>query len=64
MFPNVEGTLRPDQAVTVTLLVPGSATPRLLVPTSAVRSDWRGLFSLTLDPENRVERRRILSACA
>lgn len=59
LFPNAEGTLLPDQAVTVILLVPGSATPRLLVPTSAVRSDWRGRFALIVDPENRVERRRI-----
>ncbi len=59
LFPNEEGTLLPDQAVTVTLIVPGSAAPRLLVPTSAVRSDWRGRFALILDPENRVERRRI-----
>ncbi len=59
LFPNEDGTLLPDQAVTVTLLVPGSATPRLLVPASAVRSDWRGSFALIVDPENRVERRRI-----
>ena len=54
-----DGTLLPDQAVTVTLLVPGTATPRLLVPASAVRSDWRGSFALIVDSENRVERRRI-----
>ena len=59
LFPNTEGTLRPDQPVTVTLLVPGSATPRVLVPTSAVRSDWRGSFALIVDPQNRIERRRI-----
>ena len=59
LFPNTEGTLLADQPVNITLLVPGSARPRLLVPTSAIHSGWRGSFALIVDAENRIERRRI-----